>query len=137
MSVLYPYFGGICTHMYLMGDMSEMSVLNVLYEETKNSPEVLVKLRYLIWQLCVPYFLYFQTYMLYILLGVYSIQERALSEYRRQLKAAAVGQTLRWNVKFAGILAVHSKIYPIPGMRIYSSTKHRSYLGEYGQYSCK
>ena len=29
--------------MYLMGDMSKMSVLNVLYEETKNSPEVLVK----------------------------------------------------------------------------------------------
>jgi hypothetical protein len=45
--------------MSLMGDMSKMSVLNVLYEETKNSPEVLVFLRYVIWQLCVPYFLYF------------------------------------------------------------------------------
>jgi len=70
MSVLYTYFGGICPHMYHMGDMSEMSVLNVLYEETKNSPEVLAKftISYMA-AMCAIFSLFLDLYAIYTTRG--------------------------------------------------------------------
>lgn len=43
MSVLYTYFWGYLYHMGDMGNMPKMSVLNLLYDGLKKSPEVLVK----------------------------------------------------------------------------------------------
>lgn len=71
MSVLYPYFGGICPYLYLMGDMSDMSVLNVLYDGHKNSPEVLVKFTiFYVADMCANFSVFLDLCVVYTTRGV-------------------------------------------------------------------
>lgn len=84
MSVLYTYFGGICTHMCDMGDMS---VLNLLYDGLKNSPEVLVKFTiFYVAAICAIFSLFLD------LCVIYTTRGRVYTRVALSLPPAAAGR---------------------------------------------